>query len=77
MGRDNGVTDEKLLDLGHYGASPHFSERERMALEYTDRITVTSEDVDDELFGKLQAEYLSEEIVELTCTIAFQGVWPP
>jgi hypothetical protein len=29
--------------------------------------------VDDELFGKVQAAYAPEEIVELTCTIAFEN----
>jgi alkylhydroperoxidase family enzyme len=73
VGRDNGVSDEKLLDLPNYEKSPHYSVRERLALEYADRITITSEDVDDELFDTLQAQYKAEEIVELTCTIAFEN----
>jgi alkylhydroperoxidase family enzyme len=73
VGRDNGVSDEKLLDLPNYEKSPHYSVRERLVLEYADRITITSEDVDDELFDKLQAQYGAEEIVELTCTIAFEN----
>lgn len=73
MGRDNGVSDEKLLELPDYQKSPYYTGRERMVLEYAERITTSSEDVDDALFAKLAAEYSAEEIVELTCTIAFEN----
>jgi alkylhydroperoxidase family enzyme len=73
VGRDNGVSDEKLLDLGEYRQSEHYSERERVALEYADRITITSEDVEDDLFNRLQAFYSPEEIIELTCTVTFEN----
>jgi alkylhydroperoxidase family enzyme len=73
VGRDNGVSDEKLLDLGEYRQSGHYSERERVALEYADRVTITSEDVDDDLFDRLQAVYSPEEIIELTCTVTFEN----
>ncbi len=73
MGRDNGVTDDKLLDLLNYQRSEHYSERERIALEYADRITITSEDVDDVLFRRLAEFYSPEEIIELTCTVAFEN----
>jgi alkylhydroperoxidase family enzyme len=73
VGRDNGVPDEKLLDIGQYARSPHYSERERVALEYADRVTITSEDVGDALFDRLSSFYTPEEIAELTCTIAFEN----
>jgi alkylhydroperoxidase family enzyme len=73
VGRDNGVTEEKLLALEQYAQSEHYDQRERVALEYADKITITSEDVDDELFERLQRFYSAEEIVELTCTVAFEN----
>lgn len=73
MGRNNGVSGEKLLDVPRYAESEHFSERERLALTYAERMTVTDEDVDDELFDRLKSVYTSEEIVELTCTVAFEN----
>lgn len=73
MGREHGVPDAKLLDLGDYAASRLYEEHERVALEYADRITITSEDVDDELFARLSSFYSDEEIVELTCTVAFEN----
>ena len=72
MSRDNGVSNEKLLGLDDYQGSPYYTERERVALKYADRITIAS-DVDDALFERLQGFYSPEEIVELTCTIAFEN----
>lgn len=73
MGRSNGVSDEKLLDVERYAESQHFDERERLALRYAERMTITTEEVDDELFGRLKGEYSDEEIIELTCTVAFEN----
>jgi alkylhydroperoxidase family enzyme len=73
VGRENGVPDEKLLDLPEYARSEHYSERERAALEYADRITISSEDVDDALFERVASFYSPEEIIELTCTVAFEN----
>lgn len=53
--------------------SAHYDERERVALEYTDRITVTGEDVDDDLFARLGSHFSSEEIVELTFVVAYEN----
>ena len=72
MGRDNGVSDEKLLDLDDYGESSYYTDRERVALEYADRITIAS-DAGDALFERLRDSYSPEEVVELTCTIAFEN----
>jgi alkylhydroperoxidase family enzyme len=73
VGRDSGVPEEKLLEVADYATSGHYDERERVALEYADRITITSEDVDDELFERLKSFYSPEEIVELTFTVAYEN----
>jgi alkylhydroperoxidase family enzyme len=67
------VSDEKLLDVEGYAESPLFEERERVALAYAEAMTITSEEVSDELFDRLKDEYSDEEIIELTCTIAFEN----
>jgi alkylhydroperoxidase family enzyme len=67
------VSDAKLLDVPRYRESGHFDDRERLALTYADRMTITSEDVDDELFASLRAAWSPEEIVELTATVAFEN----
>jgi len=68
-----GVTQEKLLDLPNYASSPHYSNRERMALEYAECITHTNREVTDELFERLKNHFSEDEIVELTATIAWEN----
>ena len=50
-----------------------FSEAERVALEYAERITYTDQQVDDELFARLKRYYDEAQIVELTATIALEN----
>jgi|SRR5215468_4869508 len=53
--------------------SSKLSERERIALEYADRVSATPVDVPDDFFASL-ARLLSErEIVELTAHIAHEN----
>ena len=73
MGRANGVPDNKMLAIGEYRGSAHYDERERLALEYTDHITVTGEDVAEDLFARLESYFSSEEIVELTFVVAYEN----
>lgn len=73
MGRNNGVSDEKLIDIHDYEASDHYDERETLALEYADKITISTEDVDDDLFVRLAERYSPEEIAELTFTITYEN----
>ncbi len=53
--------------------SPHFDERERLALEYADAITFTNRDVDDDLFARLREHFSDDAIVELTAVIAWEN----
>lgn len=46
------------------------SERERIALEYADRVSATPVDVPDEFFADLMRLFSEREIVELTAHIA-------
>jgi alkylhydroperoxidase family enzyme len=51
----------------------HMSERERIALEYADRVSVTPVDVPDEFFAHLRRLFSEREIVELTAHIAHEN----
>ena len=73
MGSDLGVEDEKILALDDYATSPLYDEKERAALDYADRITVTDRDVDDELFDRLRRFFDEDALVELTATIAWEN----
>ena len=92
MGSQLGVPDEKILALPEYSTSPLYTERERLALEYADAMTITGREVSDELFARLQKFYTDDALVELTEVIAWenasskfnralripsQGLWKP
>ncbi|MFO1081816.1 MAG: hypothetical protein U1E23_14445 [Reyranellaceae bacterium] len=50
-----------------------FSAAERLALEYAERITITGQTVDDDLFGRLKGQFTEAQIVELTAAIAMEN----
>ena len=63
----------KLSELAMWRDSRLFSEAERVALEYAERITITDQKVDDEFFARLTQHYTEAQIVELTAAIAFEN----
>lgn len=65
--------DGKLADLGRWPESSAFSDRERVALEYAERMTYTGQKVDDALFGRLKEKFSEPQIVELTAAIALEN----
>lgn len=73
MGSELGVSEEKILALPDYAASPLYSEAERLALEYADSMTITGREVTDELFARLKEFYSDDELVELTAVIAWEN----
>ena len=73
MGSRLGVSTEKLEALNDYATSPHFSDAEKVALEYADTITDTHRDVDDELFARVQRHYDDDTIAEMTMIIAWEN----
>jgi alkylhydroperoxidase family enzyme len=68
-----GVSDEKILALDDYATSPLYDEKERVALEYAERMTFTDQDVDDDLFSRLRGFFDEDALVELTATIAWEN----
>jgi alkylhydroperoxidase family enzyme len=70
---EHGVPDEKIVALDEYATSPLYGERERTALEYADRMTITDRDVDDELFSRLRSFFDEDALVELTAAIAWEN----
>ena len=49
------------------------SERERIALEYADRVSATPVDVPDDFFAHLQQLFSEREVIELTAHIAHEN----
>ena len=73
MSSELGIPDEKILALDEYASSPLYDEKERVALEYADRMTMTGQDVDDELFSRLRRFFDDDDVVELTAAIAWEN----
>jgi len=64
---------EKLAEVTTWRDSTLFSEAERLALEYAERITYTDRRVDDALVADLKNHYSDAQIVELTAAIAMEN----
>jgi alkylhydroperoxidase family enzyme len=70
--REGDGGQERLAAVANWRDSPLFSEAERVALNYAERMTITGQKVDDALFGQLKRHYNEAQIVELTAAIALE-----
>lgn len=61
---------DAALGIGDEAA---LGERERLALDYADRVSATPVDVPDEVFTRLAAAFCEREIVELTAIVAHEN----
>ena len=68
-----GASEDKVRQVPEWRASGLYSPAERVALEYAERITITGEKVDDDLFGRLRAHFDEAQVVELTAAIALEN----
>ena len=57
------MTEEKIAELDT--ADNSFSEREKAALEYADRMALDHHNIDDAFFDRLHEHFSDEQIVEL------------
>jgi alkylhydroperoxidase family enzyme len=67
--RNSGLSDDELLALPRYRASELFTEREKVALDFTAGVMRTPVDVSDELFARMKEHFSDEQIVELTALL--------
>lgn len=65
-----GVSDAKLADVWTYASSPHYSERERLALDFAFAASSQPNAVTDEQFAALRAYWGESEIVEILGVVA-------
>jgi alkylhydroperoxidase family enzyme len=63
--------EEKLRSLDDFEASPHFTDRERVALRYTDAICWDPSSADDAMWEELHAHFSEPELVELGSFIGY------
>jgi AhpD family alkylhydroperoxidase len=71
-----GETEQRLYALPVWQETPFFSERERAALLWTEKLTLISLDrVPDEVYEQVRAHFTDEELVNLTLAIATINAW--
>jgi AhpD family alkylhydroperoxidase len=74
--RVGGETEQRLYALSVWQETPFFSERERAALLWTEKLTLISIDhVPDEVFERVRQHFDEEELANLTLLIATINVW--
>jgi len=73
VGRQLGLSDEKLSALDHFEESDAFSELEKLALRYAAGMTETPVQVSDDLFRALRSHLDDKQLVELTSCIAWEN----
>ena len=68
-----GASEDKIRQLPAWRDSALFSPMERDALDYAEKITITGEQVTDELFARLRSHFSEGQIVELTAAVALEN----
>ena len=72
VGVKTGVPAEKLADVLTFQASSRFTERERAALHFCERITRDDLEMSEECRAQVREHFTEAEIVELTFIIGYQ-----
>ncbi|PKP34911.1 MAG: carboxymuconolactone decarboxylase [Bacteroidetes bacterium HGW-Bacteroidetes-17] len=74
--RKAGETEQRLYALSAWRETPFYTERERAALEWTEALTLISEnDVSDELYKNVSNHFNEKERVALTMAIIAINGW--
>ena len=74
ISRHSGLTDEELLALPTYASSNLFSDREKIALDYTVAVMRTPVEVTDELFARMREQFSEKQMVEITALLALTNL---
>jgi alkylhydroperoxidase family enzyme len=67
--RNSGFSDSELLALARYRHSDLFTDREKVALDYTVAVMRTPVEVTDELFARMKEYFSDEQMVEITALL--------
>lgn len=74
LGAQNfGVSEAKLADIWTYARSPHYTEAERVALDFALAAASVPNAVTDELFARLRTHWSDGQIVEILGVVAMFG----
>ena len=69
-----GASEDKIRDVAGFRTSELFDERERAALELAERMTISGERVDDELFARVRKHFSEDETVELVAIAGYENM---
>jgi alkylhydroperoxidase family enzyme len=72
--RNSGLPDAVLLALPRYRQSELFTEREKLALDYTVAVMRTPVEVTDELFARIKEHFTDKQLVEITALLTVVNV---
>ena len=71
-----GETEQRIYALNAWRETPFFSDRERAALEWTEALTLVSEEhVPDAVWQAVKPHFSDEEIVDLTLLVSAINAW--
>lgn len=74
--RKAGETEQRLYALNAWRETPFYSQRERSALEWTESLTLISEnDMSDALYEDARKHFSEEELIALTYAIVAINGW--
>jgi alkylhydroperoxidase family enzyme len=62
---EKGLTEEKISRLANYRDEAVFNERERIAIEFAERMATNHTSIDDDFFRRMRAQFTDAEIVEI------------
>jgi len=72
--RNSGFSDDELLALPRYRETDLFTEREKLALDYTVAVMRTPVEVTDELFERMKEHFSSKQLVEITALLTVVNI---
>ena len=74
--RAGGETEQRLYGLMAWRETPFYSERERAALEWTEALTLISQNnVPDELYERVRKQFTEAELINLSLAIVAINGW--
>jgi len=62
---EKGLSESKIQKLDSYKNDPEFTERERIAIEFAERLATDHASIDDDFFKKMRANFSDPEILEI------------
>lgn len=71
---ERGGSEKKIEELSNFRESEEFPDSEKAALEFAEKMTLSSQSIPQEVFDRLKSHFDEDAIVELTALIAFQNL---